>query len=216
MLSSMKHDETDSSTGSGELHAVVEKLFKILREMDEESLNSEKSEGLQWFGGSRHQAVVKNRWLREIRKRLNANGVVARTNVALPPECTGKCDVLIECGEEKLWLKVVGIWKEYCRRIGMHRSYKSALFHPLLPNLESRSSSAANCLSRLAALQTKNGDRAGLLIIGFDSALHSLDEEFKLFATLAELTPQRWQAFSAQWESRPSRSQTRLRLWASI
>lgn len=216
MFSPMKQSEQVPSTPSGELNTVVETLFKILREMDGDALDTKTHEGLQWFGGSRHQAVVKNRWLREIRKRLTADGIAVRTNVALPPECTGKCDVLIECGEEKLWLKIVGIWKEYCRRIGMHRSYKSALFYPLLPNLESRTSSAANSLIRLTALQAAQGDRAGLLILGFDSETHSLDDEFAQFEVLARLSPEAWFVYSALWHNRLQDLRTSLRLWVKV
>src|ERR1700759_616489 len=146
MYSSMISNESRSLPSGHELNFVVERLFKILEEMDRKSLDSTQQGkgGLQWFGGSRHQAVVKNRWLREIRKRLKAENIVAETNVPFPSGST-RCDLVIQFGSEKLWLKMLGVWKEYCRRIGMLRSYKSALFHPLLPHLEARTNSAANC-----------------------------------------------------------------------
>lgn len=201
---------TSSSLSDTERATAIDRLLESLRAMHDQAEG-----GLQWYYGTRHQAVVKNRWLKDLSRRLTAASLAIKTNTPYPAEAGGRCDLHFTFeNKTTLWLEVIGVWKEYMRRIGQPRSYKSVLFHPLLPNMEDRSNSVPNCLARLRALDKDATATKGLLLLGFDTPDQSLNQEVRQLEQLADLNESNWSTRNECWtQENDPQARTNLWLW---
>jgi len=201
-----------SETLDARLRRVCTALLQTFIEMDAEAAIPAMpgASGLQWYRGSRHKFSIKRRWLRELRRRLAAQGFPTRLNVVFKAG-VGRCDCVVEFAPgAALWLEVVGVWKSFSCRIGQSKQYRCALFHPLLPNPVAGINTVPNALQRLRALQAPAHARtyAGVLVLGFETPEDPLEQDIEVLERISELRDECWKRESRTWvtnEKHPER-----------
>jgi hypothetical protein len=176
-------------------------ILDTFAQMDVEASNPalSMSSGLQWYHGSRHKFTIKRRWLRELKRRLDAQGFPTRLNVAFE-HGEGRCDCVVALTSSvELWLEVVGVWKAFSCRIGQAKQYRCALFHPLIPNAVPGINTVPNSIQRLHALDGRASVYAGVLLLGFDTPATSIEQDVEVLARISELRESRWTQSTRSW-----------------
>lgn len=196
-------------------------VFESLRRMDAEAevLRDGNPTGLSWYAGFSRPELKRPRtepeWSLRLAILLSECGFPSHAERTYPTS-RKKCDLVIEVPElGRLWLEVKGAWKQWWVDRGNEFTYRSYLFHPLLPGLDSsKKHTAAFDLKKLDAVSRDNGSHVGLLLVGFDGDAE-IGPDIDAFRRLAELDANVWSEFSDWWPDE-HRSGEFVRCWLWI
>lgn len=196
-------------------------LFDCLRQMELEALPNEIGEptGLCWYGGharpDQKRPQTETNWSRRLCDLLNERGVQTEREVRYPGT-RWRCDLRIFLRDNlQLWLEIKGAWKSYWLQKGGDYFYRSYLFHPLLPELDEKSHSAAQDIDKLRTLSPNDADFIGFLLLGFGSTEAPMHDDVTEFERLAGLHSIPWSGRSTTWAD-PYRENHRTSCWMWI
>ena len=192
-------------------------IFQALRGMDEEasSIVDGYPTGLNWYGGYvGKKKGTEFAWCRRLKEYLKEQSWRVREKEEhYPVNPSNRCDLVVDLPDNKpFWIEIKGAWKEWGRQKKSYENiYKS---HLGLDN--KKENNAAHDLVRLNTLQLRDASAVGLLLIGFDSEMVTMNDDIVKFKSLSVLESEQWKLEYDEWKDqhrRESRCQVRCWLW---
>jgi hypothetical protein len=193
-------------------------LFSMLEEMDREAttLSNGAPTGLYWYGAhakpNQKRPSTEAIWTQRLCKLLCERGYSSNAEVPYPRKKRTKCDLAITLPEGcRLRIEIKGAWKEFWRKKGSLKLYRSYLLHPCVANLVSKTHTVPLDMKKLAGLNREEADVVAILLIGFDTSAHPMD------ADIAELQREAgldgfWHKSMKRWDD-PYRPGGRVNCW---
>jgi hypothetical protein len=180
--------------------ALPEKLFAALQTMDREaSAISGGPTGLCWYGARKTRQTSRH-WIPRLVSLLRESGIDAHGQHPYPHRGP-RCDLFVRIsGEETVWIEIVGAWKDYCRRVGLESVYRASLQFPIEPpEVIARKNKFAVDMERLTTLSPPHAQHIGMLLVGFDSAQFSMDEDVQDLKARSVLGKPPWPEHADSW-----------------
>jgi len=197
-----------SGIGQQSVAVFEDAVFQALQRMDAEAVPGGRGPtGLNWYGGyakpDQKRPQTEPCWSSRLAELLPRLGYPARAEVRYPrsPEGSGGiCDVVAVLPDEaNLWLEIKGAWPRYWGRTSP--TYRSYLFHPLLPGLDDKSHTVPLDVEKLKALKPPDAGHCALLLLGFDSDRDSMDADVAKLVQLAGLGQPSWVTYTKSWKA---------------
>jgi hypothetical protein len=189
---------------STEIHRFVHDLLSSLMLMEQESVPhpSGQTTGLNYYGLYRNPDQVKPQtepcWTKRLNELFLERGYQSQAEVQYPvAPAAGRrwmCDNVVTLADgTRVWLENKGAWKDYWSELGNVGKF--------LTYLNGDDKSASHDLQKLASLPKADADYVALLLVGFDLASDSMEEQVRAFALDRKLVTE-WQEASIHWSDR--------------